>query len=132
MNRVPHPRKRTAEPSKRGRTPGLGQRRDVGLVRRVSSVTISPVRPSPPPRRHPGHYNAILNAMGVRGDKTPPRQLLCAVRPPVSCTLELAYGRRLNGRFQHHHPQSRSWTDTGHATTLRQKQDLPVRPSTPQ
>jgi hypothetical protein len=30
-----------------------GPRRDVGLVRRVSSVTIGPVEPSPPSRRHP-------------------------------------------------------------------------------
>jgi hypothetical protein len=30
--------------------------RDVG---RVPSVTISPVRPSPPPWCHPGHYSAI-------------------------------------------------------------------------
>jgi hypothetical protein len=70
-----------------------GQRRDVGLVRRVSSVTIGPMRPSPPPRRHPGHYSAIPDAVGVRGDKTPPRLLLCTLQPPVSCTLESAYGR---------------------------------------
>jgi hypothetical protein len=31
-----------------------GRCRDVEPVRRVSSVTIGPVRPSPPPRRHPG------------------------------------------------------------------------------
>jgi hypothetical protein len=36
-----------------------GRRRDVGPVRHVSSVTISPVRPSPLPRRHPGHCSTI-------------------------------------------------------------------------
>jgi hypothetical protein len=107
-----------------------GQHRDVGPVRHVSSVTIDPVRPSLPSRRHPEHCNAIPDAVGVQGDKTPPRWLLCALRPPVSCTLESAYGQRLNGRFQHHHPRSCPWTDTGHATTLRQKQDSPGRPST--
>jgi hypothetical protein len=94
-----------------------GQRRDVRPVRRVSSVTIGPVRPSPPPRHHPRHCGAIPDAMGVRGDKTLPRLLLCALRPPVSCTLDLAYGRRLNGRLLHHYPRSCSWTDTGYATT---------------
>jgi hypothetical protein len=107
-----------------------GQHRDVGPVRHVSSVTIDPVRPSPPSRHHLGHCNAIPNAVGVRGDKTPRRWLLCALRPPVSCTLESSYGQRLNGGFQHHHPRSRPWTDTGHATTLHQKQDSPGRPST--
>jgi hypothetical protein len=32
-----------------------GQHRDVGLVRRVSSLTIDPVRPTPPLQRHPRH-----------------------------------------------------------------------------
>jgi hypothetical protein len=109
--------------------PGLC--RDVRPVGRVSSVIINPVQPSPPSRRHPGHCSAIPDAVGLRSDKTPPRRLLCALRSPVSCTLESAYGRRLNERFQHHHPQSRSWTDTGHAMTLRRKPDSPRRPSTP-
>jgi hypothetical protein len=65
-----------------------GPRRDVGPVRRVSSVTICPARPSPPSRRHPGHCSAIPDAVGARGDKTPPRPRLCPLRPPVSCTLE--------------------------------------------
>jgi hypothetical protein len=108
-----------------------GRRRDVGPVRRVSSVTISPLRPSLLPRHHPRHYNAIPDAMGIQDDKTPPRLLLCALRPPVSRTLESAYGRRPNGKSPHGHPSSRSWTDTGHAMTLCQKQDSPGRPSTP-
>jgi hypothetical protein len=104
-----------------------GPCRDVRPVGRVSSVTIGPVRPSPPSRRHPWHCSAIPDTVGLLGDKTPPRRLLCALRPPVSGTLESAYGRRLNGRFQRHHPRSRSWTDTGHAMTLRQRQDSPGR-----
>jgi hypothetical protein len=109
-----------------------GQHRDNGLVRRVSSVTISPVRPSPPPRRHLGHCSAIPNAVGVQGNKTPPRLLLCALRPPVNPTLESMHKRRLNGRLRHHYPQSRSWAGTVHAATPCQKQDSPGRPSTPQ
>jgi hypothetical protein len=107
-----------------------GQRRDVRPVKRISSVTIGPVRPSPPPRRHPGHFIAIPDIVGVRGDKTLPYLLLCTLRPPVGCTLESAYGRRPNGKFPHRHPRSRSWTDTGHAMTLCQKHDSPGRSST--
>jgi hypothetical protein len=103
---------------------------DVGPARRVSSVTVGPVRPSPPPRRHLEHCSTIPDTVGVRGDKTPPRLLLCTLRPPVGCTLESAYGRRPNGKFPHRHPRSRSWTDTGHAMTLCQKHDSPGRPST--
>jgi hypothetical protein len=110
----------------------LGPRRDVRLMRCVFSVIIGLVRPSPPSRHHPGHCSTIRDAVGLRGDKTQPRQLLCTLRPPVSCTLESAYGRRLSGRFQHHHPRSRSWMNTGHATTLRPKQDSPGWQSTPQ
>jgi hypothetical protein len=84
------------------------------------------------PQHHPGHCITIPNTMGGRGDKTPPRQLLCALRPPVSRTLEPMYGRRPNGRPLQRHPRSCSWTDTGHAMTPRQMQDSPGRPSTPQ
>jgi hypothetical protein len=108
-----------------------GPHRDVGLVRWVSSIAISPVQPSPPSQCHPGHCSAIPNAVGVRGDRTPSRPLLCPVRPPVSCTLESAHGRRLNERLLRRHPRSRSWTDTGHAMTSCEKQDSPGRPSTP-
>jgi hypothetical protein len=38
--------------------------------------------------------------------------------PPVSPTLEQAYGWRPNEKLPHHHPRSRSWIDTGLATTL--------------
>jgi hypothetical protein len=61
-----------------------GRRRDVALVRRVSSVAIGPVRPFLPSRCHPGHCSTIPDAVGLQGDKTPPRRLLCALRPRVS------------------------------------------------
>jgi hypothetical protein len=101
---TPHPRKRTAEPSKgggrlfRART---GPCRDVG---RVPSVTISPGRPSPPPWRHPRHCIAIPDVVEARGDRTSPRPLLCLVRPPVSDTLKSACGRPSNGQPIHRHP----------------------------
>jgi hypothetical protein len=107
-----------------------GRRRDVEPVRRVPSVTISPVRPSPLPRRHPGHCSAIPDTVGVWDDKMPPRLLLCTLRPPVNRTLESAYRRRPGKKIPHRHPRSRSWMDTGHATTLCQKQDSPGQSST--
>jgi hypothetical protein len=106
-----------------------GRRRDVGLVRRVSSVTISPVRPSPLPRRHPGHCSTIPDDVGVRDDKTLPRPLLCTLRPPVSRTLESAYERRPSGKSPHSHPRSYSWAGTGLTTTPAQEQDSPGPPS---
>jgi hypothetical protein len=65
----------------------LGRCRVVGPVRRVSSITISPVRPSPLPHCHHWHYSAIPSAVGVRGDKTPPRTATtpAALRPPAFC-----------------------------------------------
>jgi hypothetical protein len=99
--------------------PCLGLRRDVRLAGPVTSVAVGPVRPSSPSHHHSGHCIAIPDVVGVRDDKTPPLQLLCALRPPVSCTLESAYRQRLHGRLQHRHPRSRSWADTGHATTFR-------------
>jgi hypothetical protein len=84
------------------------------------------------PQCHPGHCITISYTVGGRGDKTPPRRLLCSLRPPVSRILELMYRRRLNEKSLHRHPRSRSWTDTGHAMTPRQMQDSPGRSSTPQ
>jgi hypothetical protein len=66
-------------------------RRDVGPVRWVSSIAIGHVRPSPPSQCHPGHCSAIPDAVGARGDKTPPRPLVCPVRLPISYTLESAH-----------------------------------------
>jgi hypothetical protein len=80
---------------------------------------------------HPSHCSAIPDAVETRGDRTSPRPLLCPVRPLVSSTLELACGRPPNEHPLHRHPRSRSWTDTGHAMTSRQKQDSLGRPSTP-
>jgi hypothetical protein len=130
------PRKRTAEPSKGdGRLfhacPGLRHDVDVRPAGPVTSVAVGPVRPSPPSQHHLEHCITTLDVVRVRDDKTPPHQLLCALRPPVSRTLESAYGRRLHKRLQHCHPRSHSWADTGHATTLRRKTDSPGRPSTP-
>jgi hypothetical protein len=107
-----------------------GRRHDVGPARRVSSITIIPVRPSLLPHRHPGHCSAIPDVVGIQDDKTPPCLLLCASQPPVSRTLESAYGQRPNGKSPHGHPRSRSWADTGRALTLSQEQDSPGQPST--
>jgi hypothetical protein len=63
-------------------------RRDIRLARPDTSIAIGPVRPSPPSQHHPGHCITISNTVGGRGNKTPPRQLLCAQRPLISRTLE--------------------------------------------
>jgi hypothetical protein len=109
--------------------PGL--RRDVRPAGPVTSVAVGPVRPSPSSRHHPGHCIAIPDAVEARGDGTSPRPLLCLVQPTVSGTLESACGRPSNEQPLHRHSRSRSWTDTGHAMTSRQKGDSPERPSTP-
>jgi hypothetical protein len=70
-----------------------GQRRDVGLVECVTSVTSRPVRPSPPLCHHPRHCSAIPDTVEARGDETPPRPLLCILRPSVSRALESVYGQ---------------------------------------
>jgi hypothetical protein len=90
----------------------LGRQCVVGPVRHVSSVIIGPVRPSPLPCCHPRHCSTIPDAVGVRDNKTPPRLLLYALRPPVSHTLESAYGRRLSGEIPPSHAQNCSWTGT--------------------
>jgi hypothetical protein len=132
---TPHPRKRTTEPSKRRQTTMPHPRNDnvVTSGRRDRSLPSPSALCGHPryPQRHPGHCITITNTVGGRGDKTPPRRLLCALRPLVSRTLEPMYRRQPNGRPLNRHPRSRSWTDTGHATTPRQIQDLPGRPSTP-
>jgi hypothetical protein len=72
------------------------RRRDVGPVGAVTSIAISPVRPSPPPRRHPDHCITIPDIVGTYGDGTPPRRPLCLVRPHVNDTLESSRGRPSN------------------------------------
>jgi hypothetical protein len=109
----------------------MGRRRDVRLVGAVTSVAISPVRPSPPPRRHPGHCITIPDAVEACGDGTPPCQPLCLVRTHVNGTLESSRGRPSNELALRHAPRSHSWTRTGHAMTPYQKRDSPGQPSTP-
>jgi hypothetical protein len=132
---MPHPQKRTVEPSK-------GRRTTTPRPHKDNTVMSRPRDRSPPspsimcdhphrPQHHPGHCITIPNTVGGRGDKTPPRRLLCAPWPPVNRTLESMYGRRPNRRSLQRHPRSRSWTDTGHAMTPCQMQDSPGRPSTP-
>jgi hypothetical protein len=101
----PLPYSRHAAPLERGRRnprkgyrrlprARTGQRRDVGLVERISSAKSGPVRPSPPLCSHVGHCSAIPGTVGARDNKTLPSPSLCILRPYVSYTLELAYGRR--------------------------------------
>jgi hypothetical protein len=58
----------------------MGRRCDDRPAGTVASVTIGPVRPSPPSRRHPDHRIAIPNAVEACGDRTPPRRPLCLIR----------------------------------------------------
>jgi hypothetical protein len=86
-----------------------GRRRDVGPVRRVSSVTIGPMRPSPPLHHHPKHCSTIPDAVGTQDDKTSPRPPLCDLQPFVSSTLELTHARRPNKKLPGRYPRSRPW-----------------------
>jgi hypothetical protein len=132
---APHPRKRTAEPSKRRRTTTQRPCRD----NVVTSGRWDRSPPSPSalcdhprgPRRHPGHCITIPDAVEACGDRTPPRQQLYPRTASCHGTLESSHGRPPNRRHLHRHPQSRSWTRTGHAMMPRQEQDSPGRPSTP-
>jgi hypothetical protein len=45
----------------------IGRCHDVRPVGAVTTVAISPVRPSPPPRRHPGHCITIPDAVAATG-----------------------------------------------------------------
>jgi hypothetical protein len=109
----------------------MGRRRDARTVGAVTSVAISPVRPTPPPQCHPDHCITIPDALEACGDGTPPRQPVCLVRPHVNDTLESPRGRPTNERPLRHPPRSRSWRCTGHAMTPHQKQNSPRRLSTP-
>jgi hypothetical protein len=81
-----------------------GLHRDVRPAGAVTSVTIGPVRPSPPSRCHPGHCITIPDPVEACGDRTPPRQPLCLVRPHVNSTLESSHGRPSNRRPLRRHP----------------------------
>jgi hypothetical protein len=131
---APHPRKGRRNPRREDARLLLtrtGRRRDVRPVGAVTSVAISPVRPSSPPRHHPDHCITIPDVVETCGDGTPPRQPLCLVRTHVSGTLESSRGRPSNEQPLRHPPRSRSWARTGRATTPRQRQDSSGRPSTP-
>jgi hypothetical protein len=130
-----HPRKRTAEPSRRRPTTMPRPHKDDAVM--SGQRDRSPLLPSTlcdrprRPQHHPGHCITIPNAVGACGDGTPPNRLLCPVRPHDNSTLESAHGRPPNGRPLRHHPRSHSWTHTGRAMTPCQKQDSPGQPSTP-
>jgi hypothetical protein len=96
-----------------------GRHRDVRPVGAVASVAISPVRPSPPPRRHPGHCITIPDAVEACGEGTPPRQPLCLVRTHVNGTLESSCGQPSNEQPLRHPLEA----TPGHA------QDTPRRPA---
>jgi hypothetical protein len=75
-----------------------GPCRDVRSVKHVPSVTISPVQPPPPSRRHPEHCSAIPGVVGStrwRGATTPVDVLHTASRQlhPRICT-RVATGRK--------------------------------------
>jgi hypothetical protein len=92
------------------------QRRDVGLVERVSSANSGPVRPSPPLCSHPVHYSAIpVWEPGTTRHHHPRR---CA---STGLPLATPSNQRTDGdpsrRLPHGHPRSRSRASTGLATT---------------
>jgi hypothetical protein len=92
---------------------------DVGPAGAAILVVVSPVRPSPSLQRHAAHCNGTPDAVGAHGDGTSPYLPLCFVRMPVDGTLEPAHGRRPDSQPLRHHPQSRSCSGTGCATTPR-------------
>jgi hypothetical protein len=102
---APHPQKRTTKPSRGRQMTTLGPHKD-------NAVTSGQRGRSPPspsvlcshPRRPntiPGTTSPSPTLWGGRGDKTPPRRLLCVLWPPVSRTLEPMSGRRPNERPLH-------------------------------
>jgi hypothetical protein len=124
------PRRGTAEPSKGDEYFSCvytGLHRNVRPAGTVFSVTISPVRPSPPLQHHSGHCSAIPHAVKVHRDGTSPRPPLCLVRPTVNSTLELASRQQPDKHPLRHHPRSCPCTGTELATTSQQEQDSPRR-----
>jgi hypothetical protein len=124
----------TAEPSKRNKYVFYGYtglRRDVRLAGTVLSVTIRPVRPSPPLQHHARHCDNIPDVVGAHGDRTSPRSPLYLIRSPVDSTLESVHGRRPDDQPLSCYPRSRSCTSTGLATTPQRERDSSGQPSTP-
>jgi hypothetical protein len=76
-----------------------GQRRDVEPVRRVSSITIGPVQPSPLPRRHRGHHPRRCGSTG-RQDAAMP----AAVHPTASRQLRPRASIRTTTKREAHTP----------------------------
>jgi hypothetical protein len=106
-----HPRKRTAEPSKRRRTttPRPCRSNAVTSGRRDQSPSALCNHPRRP-RRHPGHCITIPDAVEACGDGTLPCQQLYPRTASRHGTLESSHGRPPNRRPLHRHPRSRSWT----------------------
>jgi hypothetical protein len=100
MANAPSPRRGVGGTLKRLFRDYTGLRRGVRPAGAVFPVAVNPVRPSPPLQRHTGHSDDIPDAVGVHGDKTSPRPLLCCVRAPVDGTLESARG---GGRTTNHY-----------------------------
>jgi hypothetical protein len=89
---TPHPRKRTAEPSK-----GNGR---LCLARTGHAVTLGTSPPSPSALcGHPSHCSTIPDAVGTHGDRTSPHPLLC----PHTASRQ-------------QHPRISTWSDTEQAT----------------
>jgi hypothetical protein len=139
---APHPRKRTAEPSK-------GRRKTMPCPCKDNTVTSGRRDRSPPSpsalcdhprrlRRHPGHCITLpvtaspSPTLWKRAATGRRHASYCTpVRPRVNGTLKSSHVRSPDRRPLHRHPRSRSWTRTGRAMTPRQKQASPGRPSTP-
>jgi hypothetical protein len=102
-----------------------GRCHDVEPVRHVSSVTISPVRPSPLPRHHLEHCSTIPDAVGVQNDKTSPR-------PPAFHQPNPRADARTTARREAPTPPPSKPLLDGYRAHMapRQKQDSPGRPST--
>jgi hypothetical protein len=109
----PNPRKGYGRLS-RART---GQRRDVGLVERVSSITSGPVQPSPRCATIPSTAapSPVLWEPGTTRHHHP-RHWASSGLPSATPSNQQTDGNQ-SGRHPHSHPRSRSWVGTGLATT---------------
>jgi hypothetical protein len=121
----PLPHGRCTAPSKRDGRALEGKTHDCSATARYGAVTLGQRERSPPSPSalcdRPCRSDAIPTVVRACGDKTPPRQPLCLVRPHVNSTLESSHGRSLNRKPLHRYPRSRSWARTGRAMTPRRK-----------